>query len=135
MIGAEGGSRTRTSLRTTDFKSASGVLTSHYYALPSRILLTFQPSKQATSRLVSAHNPLIFPSSFVSMKCRYWASLSHTERRGRSSPALKQNGQVRLTLIPNCRFFFSTKVVADASGRPSSQPPHTLDQLFVMPFL
>src|SRR5258705_12705793 len=47
--GAEGGSRTRTSLRTTDFKSVSRVLTSLYCAIPSRIYRRF--SRQSKLRL------------------------------------------------------------------------------------
>src|SRR6266851_3363951 len=63
LIGAEGGSRTHTTLRSTDFKSDSGVLTSCYYALPSSIYRRFSRQSKLTSRLVSARNPLIFPSS------------------------------------------------------------------------
>ena len=62
--GAEGGSRTRTSLRTTDFKSAFSVLTKCYYTLPSSIYQRFSRQSKRTSGLVEAHNPLIFPSSF-----------------------------------------------------------------------
>jgi len=49
MIGAEGGSRTRTPFRTTDFKSGLGVLASFYYALLNRIYLRF--SRQSSLRL------------------------------------------------------------------------------------
>jgi len=64
MIGAEGGSRTRTELLPTDFKSVSPVLTSFYYALPSSIYRRFSRQSKLTSGLVSTRNPLIFPSSF-----------------------------------------------------------------------
>jgi len=46
--GLEGRSRTRHSLRTTDFKSASGLLTSFYYAIPSSIYRRF--SRQSRLR-------------------------------------------------------------------------------------
>src|SRR5882724_1697042 len=49
MIGAEGGSRTRTTLRLTDFKPVSRVLTTFYYALPSSIYRRF--SRQSKLRL------------------------------------------------------------------------------------
>src|SRR5258705_7404163 len=63
MIGAEGGSRTRTTLRSTDFKSDSWVLTSFCYALPSSIYRRF--SRQSKLRLAWYQHvtPLIFPSS------------------------------------------------------------------------
>src|SRR5258708_17455549 len=49
MIGAEGGSRTHTTVRSTDFKSVARVLTSFYCALPSSIYRRF--SRQSTLRL------------------------------------------------------------------------------------
>jgi hypothetical protein len=49
MLGAEGGSRTRTTLRTTDFKPVARVLTTLYYALPSSIYRRF--SRQSKLRL------------------------------------------------------------------------------------
>src|SRR6266542_6380457 len=49
MIGAEAGSRTRTTLLTTDFKSVARVLTSFYYARPSSIYRCF--SRQSKLRL------------------------------------------------------------------------------------
>ncbi len=49
MVGAEGGSRTRTTLRSTDFKPVSAVLTTFYYALPSSIYRRF--SRQSKLRL------------------------------------------------------------------------------------
>src|SRR2546425_10556308 len=59
MIGAGGGSRTRTSFRTTDFKPVSRVLTTLYYALPSRIYRRF--SRQSRLRLARYRH--ITPSS------------------------------------------------------------------------
>jgi hypothetical protein len=57
--GAEGGSRTRTTLRTTDFKPVSVAPTSFYYALPSSIYGHFSRHSKLTSGLVQARNPLI----------------------------------------------------------------------------
>jgi hypothetical protein len=60
-IGAEGGSRTRTGLPPTDFKSASGVFTEFYYALPSRIYRRFSRQSKlrpAWYRHVTPHLPL-----------------------------------------------------------------------------
>ena len=64
MIGAEAGSRTRTTLRSTDFKSVARVLTSFCYALPSRIYRRFSRQSKLTSGLVQTRNALIFASSF-----------------------------------------------------------------------
>ncbi len=76
VIGAEGGSRTRTSLRTTDFKSESGVLTSFYDALPSRI---YRPAAKASyvwlgTSTYPPHLPLIFPGHRAQAirVCRYF---------------------------------------------------------------
>ncbi len=49
MIGAEGGSRTRTLLRGTNLKPVARVLTSFYCALPSNIYRRF--SRQSKLRL------------------------------------------------------------------------------------
>ncbi len=70
MIGTEGGSRTRMSLRTTDFKSGLGGAYLILLHATKPYLPTFQPSKQATSGLVQAHNPLIFPSSWQVKRAR-----------------------------------------------------------------
>ncbi len=48
-VGAEGGSRTRTALRSTDFKPVSRLLTTLYYALPGSIYRRF--SRQSKLRL------------------------------------------------------------------------------------
>src|SRR5882724_6079557 len=48
MIGAEGGSRTRTTLRSTDFKPVARLLTAFYYALPNSIYRRF--SRQSKLR-------------------------------------------------------------------------------------
>jgi hypothetical protein len=42
-----------------DFKAASGVLTSFYYALPSRIYRRFSRQSKLTSDLVQARNSLL----------------------------------------------------------------------------
>jgi len=65
MIGAEGGIRTLTGLLPTNFKSVRWALTSFYYALPSRIYRRFGRQSNLTSGLVSARNPLIFPSAYL----------------------------------------------------------------------
>src|SRR6266496_1950756 len=62
MIGAEGGTRTRTLLRGTNFKNVARLLTSLYYALPSSIYRRF--SRQSKLRLawyrhVPPHLPLM----------------------------------------------------------------------------
>ena len=59
MIGAEGGSRTRTTFRSTDFKPVARVLTTLYYALPSSIYRRF--SRQ--SKLSLAWYRHVTPSS------------------------------------------------------------------------
>ena len=58
--GAEGGSRTRTLLRGTNFKSVARVLISFYYALPSSIYRRF--SRQSKLRLAWYEH--VSPSSF-----------------------------------------------------------------------
>src|SRR5439155_26026837 len=78
MIGAEGGSRTHTTLRSTDFKPVSRLFTTFYYALPSSIYRRF--SRQSKLRLawyqhvtpsssphLCASNPLTFTSSCQSV--------------------------------------------------------------------
>src|SRR5258705_11501608 len=57
-VGAEGGSRTRTALRSTDFKPVSRLLTTLYYALPGSIYRRF--SRQSKLRLAWYH---VTPSS------------------------------------------------------------------------
>src|SRR5258707_792556 len=70
--GAEGGSRTRTSLRTTDFKPVAGVFTTFYYALPSSIYRRF--SRQSKLRLAWYQH--ITPSSSPHLCARHIPSLS-----------------------------------------------------------
>jgi hypothetical protein len=54
------GKATKFRYRTADSKSGSGLLTSIYYALPSRIYRRFSRQSKTTSSLVQAH---VTPSS------------------------------------------------------------------------
>ena len=93
IIGAEGGSRTRTTLRSTDFKSASGVLTSFYYALPSRIYRRF--SRQSKLRL--AWYEYVSPSSFPHLVLIHNPYLRLIRKSKCTNPALKSTpGQALL---------------------------------------
>jgi hypothetical protein len=90
MIGAEGGSQTRTTLRSTDFKSARGRLTSFYYALPSRLYRRF--SRQ--SRLCPAWYEHVSPSSWYT----YDFASDENPNKNRAREMMRMMGDINVHL-------------------------------------